>query len=329
MASGGVMQRAYRRPLCIAIAMLAVGCHANQTGPSEPELSNVALTVVSGDAQVGEVGKELELPVRIRVTRDGIPVAGAEITWKEFMLGTIGGDPVTDATGHASARWTMPEMVGAKRAWVSVGPLGAQVSVRVEAMAQPGPVTQLTVGTDRFATGGRASVWARATDRFGNGVPDHDVTARLMANGRYLATFPGSTWENGLATLTIPLEEPSGASVYGPLTVAVTDAVGRGAISEFSHTHFRVDDGSFDPADFYGYWSPRAVTVKVGTTVYWGAYTGGHGVRIVGVGLLDDGRAQLQGTMVGHRFDQPGNYAFYCHRHPYEADAGGIVSVVP
>ncbi len=186
------MPRVHRLHVGVALAMVGLGCDANRVGPSEPDPTTTALTVVSGDAQVAEVGTELGLPLRIRVTNGGTPVAGVPMVWSDQGAGFITGEPITDREGYASARWTLPTMVGAQRAFVSIGP---------------------PTGSARPFTGVRAG--------------------------------------------------------------------------------------------------------------------GGHAVRIIDVGLLDEGRAQLPGTMLSHRFDQPGTYAFVCPLHAHEANDGGTVIVTP
>ncbi|MBB4636985.1 Ig-like domain-containing protein [Longimicrobium terrae] len=79
------------------------------------------LSIVSGNAQLGEPGAPLAEPVVVRVTRAGLPVAGARVRWSLTGGGRLAGDATTDANGFARAAWTLGDAPESSSLTVSHG----------------------------------------------------------------------------------------------------------------------------------------------------------------------------------------------------------------
>lgn len=105
------------------------------------------LEIASGDGQRASIGDHLPKPLRIYLEDAyGNPVPGAPVTWSvdSGSLTDEGGE--TDASGEASARWTLGLQTGEAEATARVekGPGGSTLEVRFSAMADP-PTLNLSV----------------------------------------------------------------------------------------------------------------------------------------------------------------------------------------
>ena len=94
-----------------AAALLVLACASDgptaPTGPPAP--SGVFRLERVGEPvdQVALAGRPLPDPLRVIVTRGGVPAAGIDVTWVAEQ-GTIAGSGKTDAAGIAEASWTLP-----------------------------------------------------------------------------------------------------------------------------------------------------------------------------------------------------------------------------
>lgn len=142
--------------------------------------------VASGNAQTGTVGDALAQPLVARVTdRFGNPVADAEVTFRPEP-GSGSASPVnarTDASGLASAQWTLGTTAGTQRTTAEQGTL---VSTPFEAIARPGPVARVSLAPAAlaFATLDRTSrLTVVLEDRFGNAIVGQSVVWTSTAPG--------------------------------------------------------------------------------------------------------------------------------------------------
>ena len=106
-----------RRLIALAAALLSAACStgdpvasttgpAGQTGPGSPDTT---LQRVSGDSQTATMGASLANPLVVTVAdANGHPLAGVSVTWQVGTgSGTIASVTPTDASGHATAHWTL------------------------------------------------------------------------------------------------------------------------------------------------------------------------------------------------------------------------------
>jgi plastocyanin len=161
--SGGSIMRGYSAVRALAMGSLVVlmgwGCgdDNNEPTPAAPVLAKAPTK--SGDAQTGDPGAALVSPLRVLVTRDGIPAAGDTVKWSTSDGSVSPTAFVTAADGIGATTWTLGPNVGAQSTTASV--TGA-TSVTFTATASgggggPGPdPTDLTVTvTDNKFTSGR------------------------------------------------------------------------------------------------------------------------------------------------------------------------------
>src|SRR5665213_2256117 len=96
--------------LAIAAACAAAGPTTTTTPPAGGGDDTLALSKVSGDAQQATMGAALAAPLVVLVANaHGAPMSGVTVSWSAApgngALST--GTSVSDASGHASVRWTL------------------------------------------------------------------------------------------------------------------------------------------------------------------------------------------------------------------------------
>ena len=127
--------------LALALASAsACGHDGGAEGPPEP----VLLEVAGGDGQTADAGGMTAEPLVVRVlTMEGVPVAGARVTWSASGSGLVmPGVSTTDAAGRATGFWLLDARVGTQTATASVA--GAVSEARFQAVAEliPEPVIE-------------------------------------------------------------------------------------------------------------------------------------------------------------------------------------------
>ncbi len=132
--------------------------------PPQPAPLILAMTPTeSGNDQTGPVSAPLSNELRVIVTRDGSPEAGATVVW---ATGNGAVDPVsvqTGADGIAATSWTLGPAAGMQTATAAVaGATGSPVTFSATAVAvgpPPPPPTSVavTVGNIFFQSGGNAT----------------------------------------------------------------------------------------------------------------------------------------------------------------------------
>ena len=123
---------------------LAIGCGGgDRAAPAPPDLVLAKPENGSGDQQGATAGTQLTTPLRVIVTQDSQPVAGAVVRWSTTE-GTL--EPVVDTTGidgASEARWTLQFLYAQQVAAATLG--DGSGAVRFTAIATPDPSAQTTV----------------------------------------------------------------------------------------------------------------------------------------------------------------------------------------
>jgi plastocyanin len=120
--------RTVRRPgklvsaaACSLLALLPA-CDGSVTDPADYQL-----TIVEGDAQVGEARSQLAAPLVVLVSAAGRPAAGVEVAWRaEEADGVVAPTTLTDAAGYARADRTLGPQAGQHGTVASVGSAAAR-----------------------------------------------------------------------------------------------------------------------------------------------------------------------------------------------------------
>jgi plastocyanin len=128
----------------IALALL-VGCGGGErAAPDPPEMAIAKPETLSGDQQVGVAGEELDLALRVIVTRDSLPAAGVPVVWRTSEGSLTPSSPVTDADGISTARWRLQQLFAQQVAGASLDSAGAP-GVTFTAIATPNPRAPNTI----------------------------------------------------------------------------------------------------------------------------------------------------------------------------------------
>src|SRR6185369_11149792 len=124
----------------LAITLLLLpGCGGGDRAAPDPlELAIAKPETLSGDQQVGVAGAELELALRVVVTRDSLPAAGVPVVWRTFEGSLTPASPVSDANGISTARWRLQRLFAQQVAGASLDFTGAP-GVTFTAIATPDP----------------------------------------------------------------------------------------------------------------------------------------------------------------------------------------------
>ncbi len=201
-------------PVAVIVTALALvgGCREATTAPSDPNSSAFAssMTVVSGNAQTGQIGAALSQLLTVKVVdAGGIPVQGATVTFAP----RTGGGAITPATGLSNAAglvtatWTLGASVGAQTAvaMLSTGFVSDSTSFSATATTGPAGVIALVSGNNQTATVGTTlplKLVVHVTDTFGNNSVGAQVTwAAASLSGTVTPTID-STGADGTASTT-------------------------------------------------------------------------------------------------------------------------------
>jgi len=310
-----------------ALLVLLAACSGggdSGSGPPPPPAVTVAKAPVSGNAQTGTVGQALASPIRVLVTRDGLPEVGTTVTWSAPGTGASVAPPsgVTDAAGLAATSWTLPQAAGAKTATAAVAGAGGS-PVSFTATALPGPATQLALESGNGQTGEVSTVLAiplkvRAADQFGNGVAGIVISWLATGGGGSVAP-PTSTTDASGATTVWTLGATLGAQSAQGTAAGLAGSPVAFAATAVPPPPFTVDVSVTNNA-----FTPSAITIAAGTRVRWtwGA-TGAipHSVESTGTGLPGSPTFTSSTTMTGagavytFTFLAPGTYTYDCAVH--------------
>ena len=112
-----------RRAGAVILCSLAAAYCGGGGGGGGPSASvNLSKPSSSGDAQSGEVGHSLSLPLRVLVRLDSTADSGQLVTWAATGGGSVlPATSHTDASGIATTTWTLGDTGGAQHATATVG----------------------------------------------------------------------------------------------------------------------------------------------------------------------------------------------------------------
>lgn len=176
-------------------------------------------TVVSGNAQTGRVASALGQPLTVNVKDQfGYPVVGAKVTWAAANLsGTVVANAdTTDATGNATATWTLGQAAIAQAATATVGSLSP---ITFTATATPDTSRAITIsaGAGQSAAAGVSldtQLQVTVADKYGNPISNEVVFFNdSLSSGSTVNPVQVTTNAAGKASTTWTLGNRLGAQV--------------------------------------------------------------------------------------------------------------------
>lgn len=243
----------------------------------------VASTVkVDGDAQIGEIGSSLPVPIEVEL-RDagGSPVAGRELTF-EASHGGSAPNATTDDAGRASTTWTLGTVIGTQTLQVREAATGVLLAT-FTATAKPLPpaAIELISGDGQTAYAGfelREDIVVRVVDALGGALEGVRVTFTITQGNGSVSTSSMQTLADGTARtrwrIGSDLDTQELAITAEGLTdtLRVTATVDRSATPTPGRTFMLVSDATASPGDTI------TVTIKAELAALapetWGAIIG-------------------------------------------------------
>ncbi len=184
------------------------------TGTAGPA---AALHVVSGDQQVAIAGYEVAAPIVVRATDANGNAVGAGVTihfdgpGSTFTPATV----MTDATGSAQARWSLPTAAGPATGRAHLGGGAGQATFTATALAGAAASLTIVSGNSQTAAAGSAlpaPLIVQAADAYGNPVgAGHVVTFVVVTGGGSVAPASATTNAAGQAQASWTLGPTPGA----------------------------------------------------------------------------------------------------------------------
>jgi len=186
-----------RRAAPLLLCILVAGCG----GTTPPVSDSVAAT--SGDVQTDTVARVLPAPLVVTVRgQGGNPATGVPVAWVvQSGGGSVAATTVTDASGQASATWTLGPIAGAQAVHVTAG--GGSVTFTATALPDAPTQASKNAGDKQNAAPGAALPVPYAVlvqDRFGNPVPGVTVNWAAAAGQGSVSPAAGVTGAGGVAT---------------------------------------------------------------------------------------------------------------------------------
>ncbi len=313
-----MLARISNRLLPLGLVLAAACGGAGPNGPPAGSLA-VAKAAPSGDAQAGVVGQALAAPIRVEVTRDGQPEAGASVAWTATGTGASvsPAQATADAQGIAFTNWTLAQVAGAQTAVATIaGATGSPVTFTATAAAGAAAALSLAGGNGQSATNGEAlpnPLQASVDDQFGNGVSGVSVAWAVVGGGGSISPGASTTNAQGVAAATWTV------GTTGPQEAQATVAGLTGSPLGFLAT-------ATDPAPVGGVtvgnnvFTPAVHTVSAGATVVWTWTNTGvipHSVESTGSPSFGPNSGTLTGNgqTFSHDFTVPGTYTYECGVH--------------
>jgi plastocyanin len=265
--------------LLLLLPLLACGAESGPSGGGDEPVVAMAKLAPSGDGQNGGISTTLPLPLRVRITEDGLPLAGRVVT---FAPGAGAGTVLpaidtTDADGIASATWSLGTTSGGRV--VGVTSVGVTGSPQVfQAVVLPGPAADLSEvsGAGQIQEAGlifSQPLIVRVRDAFNNSVPGVTVQWAVITGTGALQTPTSLTQSNGQAALTLGAGDSTGALVVRATVGAIpADTVAFAVQIIPAARVISVASNVF---------IPQHVTIPSGGTVRWNWASGTHNVALL------------------------------------------------
>lgn len=203
---------------------LGLGCSGDKSVAPEPVVSLSKAPTSDGDKQSWSTGHTLPQPLRVLVTRDGLPVGAQGVEWlADSGQGVF--SPLTSITGPdgiATSRWTLGIRAGSYQARVQLAGQAA-ATVTFTATAFPNFPFQIAIVSGDGQSGAVNTVLPeplvlRVGDQFNNAFPGASIEWLILSGDATLGTTTTTTDSDGLASATINLgPSPGPIQVQGRL----------------------------------------------------------------------------------------------------------------
>jgi plastocyanin len=300
------------------LSLLAVAaCGQNSTGGPNGSALSVTKGNPSGDAQTATVGQDLPTPFLILVKRDGVPEAGATVTWQTAAPGAVLNPTTgtTDVTGSATTQLTLGTTAGSQTVQATVVGGRSLIFSATALAAAPARIRLLTSGA---VTGPVNSVLGqpiqvKVEDRFGNGVGGVSVTWQVASGTAQLSPATSVSNAQGVASTTLTFgNAPGNIQIQATAAGLTGSPVVLGATATATANIVTVQLLTTGGNRF----NPTRVVISAGTTVRFDWVGGFHDVTSAGTpGFASSGAPTFGPKTYDVRFSTPGTYGYFCTVH--------------
>jgi adhesin/invasin len=179
------------RGLAAGALVVAGACSDSNSNTTPPVAMSITATSAT-NAQTGVVGTALAQPVGVLVEdQSGSPMANATVTWTVVSSGGTVASPTstTDASGLATAIWTLGSTVGVDSLTASIG-TGASATLTATATAGAASAMRITSGATQSVAAGSvtAPLVVQVIDQFANPIANATVSWTVSGGGALSAT---------------------------------------------------------------------------------------------------------------------------------------------
>lgn len=333
--------RAPLAPLRLFFVAVLISCGGGNGG-TPPSTRAIAKTSTnSGDGQSGTVGQPLVNPLRVVVTEDGAPLAGATVAWATTAAGgSVGAaSAATGADGVANTTWTLGTVSGAQSASATLsGASGSPVAFTATATADAAATLAKAAGNNGDNQTGEINsqlalpVQAKVTDQFGNAAAGTGVN--WSATGASVSAPTVASDGSGISQVSVML-----GGTAGPITIVAESNGLTGSPLTFNATAVVLvpppaSIGVTVANDFFDSQrnttlNPAVDTVAVGGTVTWTWGAGAVNHNVTSTGSPGFTSSATQSAPASHQFifSTAGTYSYYCtvHGNPASGMRGRVV----
>ena len=302
------------RSRLVPIALFLLGCGGGGGEPSAPLLV-ITKGAPSGDAQSGVVTTVLPVPLAVKITQDGAPVAGQSVTFTPGGgAGTVLPSPVlTGSDGIASASWTLGQSSGARFVTVtSPGVTGGPIQFGATALAAAPAQVVAAGGQGQVQEAGASFprlLTALVLDAFGNGVPGVTVAWSVAGGSGTVGASTSVTGASGGAVMGVVAGgTPGSLAVIAVPAVLPSDTVHFGLSVTPTATVVTVNSNFFQS---------DSIGIPIGGAVRWIWNSGTHNVtEVAGPATFPGSATQSAGATYGPLvFNVAGTYTYECTLH--------------
>ncbi len=209
--SSGLASTTYTLPATAGtVTITASATGYTPTTFTETATAAKVLTVTGGNNQTGAPGTTLPVALSVTATNNGVPVAGASVSFIDGKKGSFSPNPaITNSSGVASTNFTLPATN--QTVTVTAGILGYTNASFTETAATIQILTP-TAGNNQSGATGSTLPTALTVEATKNGSPVSGVTVTFTGTGGTFGTPTVTTGSNGLASTTYTL--PTTAGTY-------------------------------------------------------------------------------------------------------------------
>jgi uncharacterized protein YjdB len=259
-----------------------------------------SLAVVSGDGQSAKISSTLAQPLTVQaLDRKGHAIPGAVIGFSVVQGGgsITPTSATTDASGLASASWTMGTAAGAAAATAITQQGSATATFSATALAGDPARLVVVAGNDQSAAPSTelpVPLKVQLTDLMGNAVPGQTIKWQIMSGGGAVSPASATTASDGTAGTNWTLGSSTGQQEASASTAGLSSTLFTAMASSTTLPSCISLASTVDTLNYLGEAKQLTATVPAGSIVTWSSSNAG----VASVDLFGKVTAAAKGVAV-------------------------------